>query len=181
MATLNGLNFTSYGNGTCAVNGITDFGDWKSELTGDIILPMKSSTGDIVTTLDNTSFGYSSITSIILPSTLVQISSSSFYNCADLSRVVLSDSLKQINERTFYGCTSLESIYIPSGVTSIRSNLEDGYSTPIFYNCSASLKIYCGATSKPDDWGIHWNYYSKTGQLSVTWGVTRAQYDSQYA
>ena len=39
------------------------------------------------------------------------------------------------------------------------------------------LIVCCGASSLPEDWSEEWNNMD----LQVTWGVTREQYNSQYA
>jgi len=76
-------------------------------------------------------------------------------------------------------CTSLTSIYIPSSVTTITAS-SSCLNSP-FYGCSSSLKIYCGASSKPSGWGDFWNYRTTSATYTPTWGVTREQYNSQYA
>ena len=171
-ATLDYLTFTN-GDGTCSVGGKTQ--------TASIVIPRVSPSGDLVTRIDNNGFrDGAEITSIIMPSSVTSIGSSAFSGCTSLTSITIPDSVTSIGSRAFFGCNKLTSIYIPSSVTTIS-----GASSSIspFYNCSSSLKIYCGASSKPSGWGTYWNYYGSTSDyiLSVTWGVTREQYNSQYA
>jgi hypothetical protein len=78
----------------------------------------------------------------------------------------------------FAGCSRLTSIYIPSSVTTISAFI---YEESPFYNCSSSLKIYCGASEAPSGWGTYWNYYDSSNTLDVTWGVTRTEYEALIA
>ena len=77
----------------------------------------------------------------------------------------------EIFEKCFAGSQTLSQIYIPASVTTISAS-SSSYSP--FYGCSSSLKIYCGAASKPSDWGSYWNCYDYSGgykYLNVVWGV----------
>ena len=87
------------------------------------------------------------------------------------------DRVTSIVDLAFRDC-GLTSIYIQSSVTTISAS---DYSYSPFNSYSSSLKIYCGASSKPSGWGTYWNYYNSSTALSTTWGVTREQYNSQYA
>lgn len=165
-ATLTNLNFTSNGDGTCIVDSITDFDDYKSELSGDIILPMKSPEGDIVEILGTNSFCYSSITSIVLPTLLKRINSGSFGYCSNLTRVTIPGSVEYMGSRIFFNCNNLSTVFIPISVITI-----------LLDTCNnSSLTIYCEAESQPSGWEDGWN-----NDNLVVWGVTREQYESQYA
>lgn len=69
-----------------------------------------------------------SITSITLPSTLIEIEDSGNYNdgvfeeCSGLTEIIIPDSVTTIGSRAFYGCTSLTSVTIPNSVTTIDYN-----------------------------------------------------------
>jgi hypothetical protein len=43
-----------------------------------------------------------------------------------------------------------------------------------------TLKIYCGASELQKGWGDYWNYYATGKPLSVTYGVTREEYETLY-
>jgi len=70
--------------------------------------------------------------SITIPSSVLEISPSTFRGCTDLRDVVLNDGIEKIAMNTFEGCTSLERITIPSTVDNIEpwvffrcTNLQD--------------------------------------------------------
>jgi hypothetical protein len=60
------------------------------------------------------------LTTVSLPSTLVEVGPAAFQQCAALTNIVLPTSVKTIGEQAFYGCTALASINIPEGVTRIE-------------------------------------------------------------
>jgi len=134
---------------------------------------------DSVTSIGYYAFnGCSGLTSITIPDSVTSIGYYAFSGCTSLTSITIPDSVTSIGYDAFYCCTSLTSIYIPSSVTTIT---DSSFSHSPFYYCSASLKIYCGASSKPDGWDYNWNYYDSTNALSTTWGVTREQYNALYA
>ena len=148
---------------------------------------------DSVTSIGSYAFnGCSSLTSITIPDSVISIGDFAFYRCSgltsinipegvtsigyeafscctSLTSITIPDSVTSIGYNAFRGCTSLTSIYIPSSVTTM------GYT--VFSGCLSSLKIYCRASSKPSGWASDWN----DDGFSVTWGVTREQYNSLYA
>lgn len=64
-------------------------------------------------------YNCSSLKSITLPSTLVEIGADAFCGCYNLREVTLNDGLQKIGYDTFRHCVSLESITLPSTVTEI--------------------------------------------------------------
>ena len=59
------------------------------------------------------------ITSVVLPNSLVSIGDYSFYGCNALADIVIPDSVTTIGEEAFNNCTSLASVTIGDSVTSI--------------------------------------------------------------
>ena len=59
---------------------------------------------------------------IVFDGSLTTIKYSAFYNCSTLTSVELPSELIEVGESAFEGCTSLESIKIPSKVRTMRSN-----------------------------------------------------------
>ena len=149
--------------------------EFYSQLSSDateVVIP------DGITIIPNNAFyGFKSLTSVTIPDSVTSIGNSAFYNCTSLTDVTIPDSVTSIGEKAFYGCTALTTIYIPSSVTTMV-----GYSSGInpFYYCSPSLKIYCEVSAKQSGWGGYWNYYSSSKTLSVTYGVTREEYEASY-
>lgn len=74
-----GLIFVSNGNGTCSLSGIGDCTDTC------VIIPERSPTGDIVTSIsDRVFYGRENITAIQIPSTISSIGEMAFGDCKDL-------------------------------------------------------------------------------------------------
>ena len=74
---------------------------------------------------DASEYGYcsfskcKSLSSIALPSTVIEIGSSAFYDCDNLREIVFHEGLEKIGRFAFHSCTSLSSIKLPSTVTEI--------------------------------------------------------------
>ena len=64
-------------------------------------------------------FANSALTSITIPSSVIEIADSAFKDCRDLVTVNLPDSITRINSATFSGCKSLTEIHLPETITSI--------------------------------------------------------------
>lgn len=78
-----------------------------------------------------------SLTSVDIPSQVKTIGNYAFNGCHSLGTVNLPDSLVSIGNRAFYNCSSLKSVNIPNRVVAI-----DAYA---FQNCSALDSIYFNA------------------------------------
>ena len=100
--------------------------------------------------------GCSSLKSLTLPSTMVEIGTS-FASCTNLREVVLNEGLEKIGEGAFSGCISLQSITLPTTIVEIGSNafincyklkevaLNEGLrsiGSSAFYNCKSLQSIY---------------------------------------
>lgn len=85
-----GLEFTSYGNGTCYVSG-------RGSCTDTVIkIPETSPTGDRV----------------------IEIGENAFYRyCADIASIVVPDTVTKLGDHAFAGCTSLQSLDLPASIT----------------------------------------------------------------
>ena len=110
-------------------------------------------------------FNCDSLTSIVIPDSVIDIGWSAFQSCQSLSSIEISDSVTNIGRWAFAHCTSLTSIVIPDFVESIGQNA--------FYNCP-SLTIYCEATSKPSGWDSKWNVLNgpTDATVPVVWDYT---------
>ena len=73
------LQYTSYGNGTCAVSGIGEYSDVY------VIIPERSPAGDIVCAIEEKAFfENSTIKAIQIPSTVMSIGKMAFGSCSSL-------------------------------------------------------------------------------------------------
>ena len=91
-----------------------------------------------------------------------------------MATITLSTSLVSIGNAAFSDCTALTKIFIPSSVTSISASNKTN--SP-FYGCS-NLTIYCEVESKPDGWGIYWNYLDDSNTITTYWGQTLSDYEA---
>ena len=123
---------------------------------------------------DSAFYGCTGLTSIIIPNSVTSISSCAFGQCRELLNVVIPDSVTSIGVNAFMSCTKLTKIFIPKSVTEILGYLY--YQSP-FMGCSSNLQVYCEASSRPSGWQGGF-YYDSGEALTVTWGVTRAEYDA---
>lgn len=67
-------------------------------------------------------FGYCSIESLLLPSTLKEISAGAFAGCYKLNRLVIPEGVETIGESAFMICPELKSVSIPKSVKNIGEN-----------------------------------------------------------
>ena len=71
------------------------------------------------TIADSAFSGCTSLTSIVIPESVTEITCGAFEGCKSLKSVNIPDGITSIGYGAFYDCTSLTSITIPAGVTSI--------------------------------------------------------------
>ena len=79
-------------------------------------------------------FKESDITSVTIPSSVVDIATNAFENCKSLKRVNLSNGLERIGEAAFSGCSNLPNIWLPTTLTAIYGKA--------FYGCVQLLQVY---------------------------------------
>ena len=114
-----GLVFTSNGDGTCYVGGLTDNHDI------DIVIPSISPTGETVTSIGHEDMGMSRVfdeklfKSVTIPDTVTYIYQFAFENCDGLRGITIPDSVTSIGYHAFYGCRALSEITFGNGLTSI--------------------------------------------------------------
>ncbi len=103
-----GLNFVSYGNGTCYLAGTGSCSD------ANIIIPEKALGGDRVVSIGQKAFAdRGNVKSIVIPNTVTSIGSLAFKNCVGIESIVIPDSVTEIGDSIFFGCSKLKSITVP--------------------------------------------------------------------
>lgn len=112
--------------------GVTSIGDSAFQYTPVTSVKIPSS----VTSIGNRAFdGCNDLMSIDIPSSVTSIGSDAFSWCRSLTSIGIPSSVKSIGQMAFYGCSSLSSIEIPNGVRDIYLQT--------FFNCCSlsSIKI----------------------------------------
>lgn len=118
--------FWTYGNGTLTIkgSGVTESGGWGDY--SDLITTVVVEEG--ITSTEGIWYP-SELTSISLPSSLVEIGEGSFRGCEKLVELALPAGLESLPANAFNGCTALRSVTFGESLASIG----DG----AFYDCSS--------------------------------------------
>ncbi|WP_152286023.1 leucine-rich repeat domain-containing protein [Flavicella marina] len=117
--TESGLNYSVID----AVNFYVTVGDNQGATGSVIILDNVTYNGQVytVTTIKDYAFSGSSISSVVIPNSVVTIVNDAFANCASLTNVTVGNSVSTVGNGAFYKCTSLPSISFPDSLTSLGS------------------------------------------------------------
>ena len=70
-----------------------------------------------------------SLTTVIVPSSIIRIGVQAFKSCESLSYITLPDTLVSIDDSAFYGCASLKTIDLPFSLVSLGNNAFSGCSS----------------------------------------------------
>ena len=154
------LQYTSRGDGTCYVSGVTGWADTE------IRIPPVSPAGDKVTGIGNNAFSYChELTTIIIPEGVETIGKSAFVYCNNLTEIMIPASVKtigrfafessglnrvtfaegssliSIGEGAFGYCSNLSSVTIPATVQKIGKTA--------FQNCTqlVTMAVEAGNTA----------------------------------
>ncbi len=118
------------------------------------------------TSIDDSAFcGCSSLTSIVIPASVISIGSSAFFGCSSLTSIEIPDGVMSIDRYAFSSCSSLTNIVIPASVTSIGSSAFTGWMT-----------IYAEVAEKPAGWDSDWN---SSYDYSIRWNYKGIYTDAQ--
>lgn len=101
----------------------------------DIVIP------DSVTEIGTEAFIACPFTTIVLPKSLKEIKTATFYNCSSLQEITIPENVETIADMAFMSCTSLNDVELNDNLKTI-----DEYA---FYNCTAldSLKVGSNVTT----------------------------------
>ena len=91
--------------------------------------------------LDYVFQGCTSLTSVVIPEGVTNISRSAFYGCTSLTSVAIPESVIAIGALAFYDCTSLTSVVIPEGVTRIGDSA--------FHDCTSLISVKSLSSEEP--------------------------------
>lgn len=94
--------------------------------------------------------GYTNLTSVHIPSTVVSIAYKAFYNCDKLASISLPSNLTTIDSYAFYDCDKIPSLTTPSTLKTIG-----GYA---FYHCDklATVTLNEGLTKIDDSYAFYY-------------------------
>tara|TARA_Y100000817_G_scaffold281901_1_gene246819 strand:- start:1097 stop:1615 length:519 start_codon:yes stop_codon:yes gene_type:complete len=148
-------------------NGVlTALGDPPLELVPSDI-PEDDDCWDDVTSIGvNAFFFCTSLTSIIIPASVISIEKSAFSWCTRLTSITIPASVTSIGIRAFSYCTSLESITIPANVTKIKDSA---------FRQSTNLKVIRMLGDAPT---LETDVFAGTGVKTVYIHTTRTGYES---
>lgn len=99
-------------------------------------------------------YGCEALTSIELPSDLLEISNGMFFLCKGLKSVNIPAGVSAIGNRAFYNCQSLTALKLPNTVVSIGYSAFHGCSDLGSINIPASVNEFLPSDSSSGDYGL---------------------------
>lgn len=101
--------------------------------------------------------GCTGLTAVEIPPSVTTISANAFSGCTALEQIVLSEGLLEIGKGAFKNCTALKEIVIPASVVSIAADAFDGCDDLI-------IRTSVSKEDKPEGWKSGW-----LGSAGVIW------------
>jgi hypothetical protein len=89
------------------------------------------------TTIVDYAFSSASVTSVIIPDSVLIIGDNAFYSCSSLNFVTIGNGVRLIGNSAFYDCASLSSVTIGNNVTIIGDSA--------FYGCTSLFSVIIGS------------------------------------
>ena len=117
---------------------------YENPYQGNVTIPSNviyKGTTYSVTSIGDSAFIYSGLTSINIPNSVTSIGDLAFYYCTGLTSIDIPNSVTSIGEAAFHECYGLTSINIGNSVASIGDWAFDG--------CNNLTNVYCYATNPP--------------------------------
>lgn len=109
-----GFEFTSNGDGTCVLTGM---GTCQG---GDIVIPEKSSAGDVVTEIGKYAFyDAEDISAVVISGKTLKVDGSAFQSC-EMEKLIISDCELEIGENAFEYCDDVSEIIIANSDVEIE-------------------------------------------------------------
>lgn len=101
-------------------------------------------------------YNCASLSSVTIPNGATSVGSYAFQSCRGLVNVTIPDSVTSIGESAFYGCSGLTNVVIGSGVTIINNF--------VFYNCTSLISLTIKATTPPS---LGYDVFTNTNDFSI--------------
>ena len=120
-------------------------------------------------------FGYTGLTSVIMPDSVTTIEDNVFYGCSSLTDVTLGKGFEKISYNLFSGCSSIKNVTLSEGIKTIMSgafrncsnlekiNLPDSLTSigdSAFWGCSKLKEVKFGNNLKSIDYQAFGNCHS---------------------
>ncbi|MDP4183078.1 MAG: leucine-rich repeat domain-containing protein, partial [Bacillota bacterium] len=86
---------------------------------GDITIPNQINSTPVIFISNDVFSNCKSITSVTIPSSVVNIGDRAFSGCANLTKVTMPNSIKSIGDYAFSDCTNLSEMNLPDSVINI--------------------------------------------------------------
>lgn len=131
-----GIYYTKLSDGFSVEVSKKTSGYTTSGYTGDIVIPEKVSYDGLsynVISIGNKAFYKSSVTSVILPQTIINIDNQCFEGCRTLQNINIPSNITNLGSSAFKNCIALKEISIPRGISTLYLGT--------FYGCESITKI----------------------------------------
>ena len=116
---------------------VVSIGAANTSISGDITIPASivyGGTSYKVGIIAEYGFsGCNNITSVVIPNSVTNISSSAFYCCSSLTAINIPNSVTSIGFMAFYYCSNLTTVSIPNSVTNLGAS--------VFSGCTSLISI----------------------------------------